>query len=64
MYKFVMSALATLVTAYLLVLILTVAITWCINRLMVRPLRKIARELNDVRRRTGWASADAAASAP
>ncbi|HFX6961609.1 TPA: biofilm formation regulator HmsP [Klebsiella oxytoca] len=49
MYKFVMSALATLVTAYLLlVLMLTVAITWCINRLMVRPLRKIARELNDV----------------
>ncbi|WP_142503134.1 sensor domain-containing phosphodiesterase [Klebsiella sp. 2680] len=49
MYKFVMSALSTLVTAYLLlVLVLTVALTWCINRLIVRPLRKIARELNDV----------------
>ncbi|MBD7758247.1 biofilm formation regulator HmsP [Klebsiella pneumoniae] len=49
MYKFVMSALATLVTAYLLlVLMLTVALTWCINRLMVRPLRRIARELNDL----------------
>ena len=49
MYKFVMSALATLVTAYfLLVLILTVALTWCINRLIVRPLRAIARELNDI----------------
>ncbi|WP_434665038.1 sensor domain-containing phosphodiesterase [Klebsiella sp. B345] len=48
-YKFIMSVLSTLVTAYfLLVLILTVAITWCINRLMVRPLRKIARELNEV----------------
>lgn len=48
-YKFVMSVLSTLVTAYfLLVLILTVAITWCINRLIVRPLRKLARELNDV----------------
>lgn len=48
-YKFVMSALATLVTAYLLlVLMLTVAITWCINRLIVRPLRVLARELNDV----------------
>ncbi|MEL0551580.1 MULTISPECIES: sensor domain-containing phosphodiesterase [Enterobacteriaceae] len=48
-YKFIMSVLSTLVTAYfLLVLILTVAITWCINRLIVRPLRKIARELNDV----------------
>ena len=49
MYKFVMSALATLVTAYLLlVLILTVALTWCINRLIVRPLRAIANELNDL----------------
>ncbi|TDQ22292.1 EAL domain-containing protein (putative c-di-GMP-specific phosphodiesterase class I) [Raoultella sp. BIGb0149] len=49
MYKFVMSTLSTLVTAYfLLVLVLTVAITWCINRLIVRPLRKVARELNDV----------------
>ncbi|HHT5671284.1 TPA: biofilm formation regulator HmsP [Raoultella ornithinolytica] len=48
-YKFVMSVLSTLVTAYfLLVLILTVAITWCINRLIVRPLRKLAHELNDV----------------
>jgi EAL domain-containing protein (putative c-di-GMP-specific phosphodiesterase class I)/GGDEF domain-containing protein len=48
-YKFVMSALATLVTTYLLlVLMLTVAITWCINRLIVRPLRVLARELNDV----------------
>ncbi|MFK3704330.1 EAL domain-containing protein (putative c-di-GMP-specific phosphodiesterase class I) [Raoultella sp. BIGb0138] len=48
-YKFVMSVLSTLVTAYfLLVLMLTVAITWCINRLIVRPLRKVARELNDL----------------
>lgn len=47
-YKFVMSTLATLVTAYLLlVLMMTVAITWCINRLIVRPLRALARELND-----------------
>ena len=49
MYKFVMSALATIVTAYfLLVLILTVALTWCINRLIVRPLRKIAYEIHDL----------------
>ncbi|KFC04493.1 YhjK family protein [Trabulsiella guamensis ATCC 49490] len=49
MYRFVMSALATLVTAYLLLsLMLSVAITWCINRLIVRPLRSIAREVNDV----------------
>ncbi|VEA00327.1 Protein yhjK [Salmonella enterica subsp. salamae] len=49
MYKFVMSALSTLVTIYLLLsLILTVAIAWCVNRLIVHPLRKIARELNDI----------------
>lgn len=49
MYKFVMSTLSTLVTIYLLLsLILTVAISWCINRLILHPLRKIARELNDI----------------
>ncbi|TGC20632.1 biofilm formation regulator HmsP, partial [Salmonella enterica subsp. enterica serovar Enteritidis] len=36
-------------TIYLLLsLILTVAIAWCVNRLIVHPLRKIARELNDI----------------
>lgn len=49
MYKFVMSWVATLVTACLLLtLILSVALTWCINRLIVHPLRRIARELNDL----------------
>ena len=49
MYKFVMSWVATLVTAYLLLtLILSVALTWCINRLIVHPLRRIARELNNL----------------
>lgn len=49
MYKFVMSWVATLVTTYLLLtLILSVALTWCINRLIVHPLRRIARELNDL----------------
>ncbi|HBL6922786.1 TPA: biofilm formation regulator HmsP [Citrobacter koseri] len=49
MYKFVMSTLSTLVTIYLLLsLMLTVAITWCMNRLIVHPLRKIAREINDI----------------
>jgi EAL domain-containing protein (putative c-di-GMP-specific phosphodiesterase class I)/GGDEF domain-containing protein len=44
-----MSWVATLVTAYLLLtLILSVALTWCINRLIVHPLRRIARELNDL----------------
>ena len=49
MYKFVMSTLSTLVTIYLLLsLILTVAIIWCINRLILHPLRNIARELNAI----------------
>lgn len=49
MYKFVMSWAATLVTTYLLLtLMLSVALTWCINRLIVHPLRRIARELNDL----------------
>jgi EAL domain-containing protein (putative c-di-GMP-specific phosphodiesterase class I)/GGDEF domain-containing protein len=49
MYKFVMSWLSTLVTAYLLLtLMLTVALTWCINRLIVHPLRHLARELNNL----------------
>lgn len=49
MYKFVMSAISTLVTAYLLlVLVMTVAITWGCSRLIVRPLRQMARELNEI----------------
>lgn len=49
MYKFVMSTLSTLVTIYLLLsLMLTVAISWCVNRLILHPLRKIARELNAI----------------
>jgi EAL domain-containing protein (putative c-di-GMP-specific phosphodiesterase class I)/GGDEF domain-containing protein len=49
MYKFVMSTLSTLVTIYLLLsLMLTVAISWCVNRLIIHPLRKIARTLNDI----------------
>ncbi|HGL5809691.1 TPA: biofilm formation regulator HmsP [Enterobacter hormaechei] len=49
MYKFVMSWVATLVTTYLLLtLMLSVALTWCINRLIVHPLRRIAQELNDL----------------
>ncbi len=36
-------------TIYLLLsLILTVAISWCINRLILHPLRNIARELNAI----------------
>lgn len=47
MYKFIISTLSTLITTWLLLaLMLTVAITWCINRLIVHPLRDIARELD------------------
>ncbi|HDS9360431.1 TPA: biofilm formation regulator HmsP [Enterobacter chengduensis] len=49
MYKFVMSWVTTLVTTCLLLtLILSVGLTWCINRLIVHPLRRIARELNNL----------------
>lgn len=49
MYQFIVSAIATMITTYLLLaLIMTVAITWCINRLMVHPLRAIARELENL----------------
>ncbi|SFU12144.1 EAL domain, c-di-GMP-specific phosphodiesterase class I (or its enzymatically inactive variant) [Kosakonia arachidis] len=46
-YKFILSTLSLLVTTYLLLsLMITVAITWCINRLIVHPLRKLSTELN------------------
>lgn len=49
LYQFIISAIATMITTYLLLaLIMTVAITWCINRLMVHPLRAIARELENL----------------
>jgi len=48
-YQFILSALSTMVTTYLLLaLILSVAISWCINKLIVRPLRRIANELQDL----------------
>lgn len=48
-YQFILSALSTMVTTYLLLaLILSVAISWCINKLIVRPLRRIAAELHDL----------------
>ena len=50
-YQFILSAVSTMVTTYLLLaLILSVSISWCINRLMVRPLRTIATELQDLTR--------------
>lgn len=49
MYKFIISTISTLLTTYLLLaLILSVAISWSINRLIIHPLRKIARELDSL----------------
>ncbi|TKI07219.1 biofilm formation regulator HmsP [Martelella alba] len=46
-YRFIVSAFSTMVTTYLLLaLVMTVSITWCTNRLIVHPLRNIARELD------------------
>ncbi|MFG1174632.1 biofilm formation regulator HmsP [Erwiniaceae bacterium CAU 1747] len=48
-YQFILSAVSTMVTTFLLLaLILSVAISWCINRLIVRPVRKIAEDLQDL----------------
>ncbi len=48
-YRFILSTVSTMVTTYLLLaLILSVAISWCINRLVVHPLRNISRELQEL----------------
>ena len=48
-YHFILDILSTLLTTYLLLaLILTVSITWCINRLIVHPIRKIAYSLDSL----------------
>ncbi|OTA15560.1 HAMP domain-containing protein [Xenorhabdus vietnamensis] len=47
-YRFVLNTLAFMLTTYLLLaLILTVSISWCVNRIIIHPLRDIARELNE-----------------
>lgn len=49
MYKFIISTISTLLTTYLLLaLILSVAISWSINRLIVHPIRNIAREIDNL----------------
>ncbi len=48
-YQFILSTLSTLIITYLLLaLVLSVAISWCINRLIVHPLRGISRELQEL----------------
>lgn len=47
-YRFAVNTLALMITTYLLlVLIIAIAMTWCVSRMIVRPLRKIALELQD-----------------
>ncbi len=47
-YRFIASTLSTLLITYLLlVLVVTIAVTWSINRLMVHPIRHLARALHD-----------------
>ena len=49
MYQFILSILSTMLSTYLLLaLILSMAITWCMNRLMVHPLRAMAKELENI----------------
>lgn len=49
MYQFIVSALSTMLTTYLLLsLILTISVSWVVNRLIVKPLRTIARELESL----------------
>jgi len=48
-YHFILDTLSTLLTTYLLLaLILTVSITWGMNRLIVHPVRKIAYSLDSL----------------
>lgn len=47
-YQFILFAISTMVSTYLLLaLVLTIAISWCMNRLLVKPLRRLAKELQD-----------------
>lgn len=48
LYRFILSTLSILLTTYLLLaLILTVSISWFINRLVIHPIRKLAHELDN-----------------
>lgn len=45
--RYVINIISTLTTSWLLLsLMLSIAISWCINRLMVHPLRHLSRQLN------------------
>lgn len=49
MYQFIVSTFSTMLATYLLLaLIMSIAITWCINRLLIHPLRGIIVELQNL----------------
>lgn len=49
LYRFIISTLSILLTTYLLLsLILTVSISWFVNRLVIHPIRKISHELDNL----------------
>ncbi|WCG83222.1 diguanylate cyclase domain-containing protein [Pectobacterium sp. A5351] len=49
MYQFIVSTFSTMLATYLLLaLIMSIAITWCINRLLIHPLRGIIVELQNI----------------
>ncbi|WP_300001247.1 EAL domain-containing protein [uncultured Cedecea sp.] len=49
LYRFIISTLSILLTTYLLLaLILTVSISWFINRLVIHPIRRVAHELDNM----------------
>ncbi|NIL04692.1 biofilm formation regulator HmsP [Yersinia mollaretii] len=49
MYQFILSALSAMLSTYLLLaLVLSVSIAWCINRLIIHPLRAMAKELENI----------------
>lgn len=46
-YRFALNTLALMTTTYLLlVLIIAIGMTWCVSRMIVRPLRKMAVQLH------------------
>lgn len=48
-YQFILNTISTMLTTWLLMaLILSVALSWCINRLIIHPLRHIAQEMQSV----------------
>ena len=49
MYQFILSTLSAMLSTYLLLaLVLSISIAWCINRLIIHPLRAMAKELENI----------------